>query len=524
MDQLFAKAVLRIGALVCVAAAALAVPGARADETSAENTATTTRATLIEPPASWASCDWDPGTDDRLAQCAFVSAPLNYARPATGRIRLLVKRRLANGPERAVIWLVHGGPGASATADMVDLSFGIPAQRDDISFYAVDHRGVGGSDRLSCPAQESRSSLGGPLIIGEEWTECIAAIRADEGARLEHLSTTGAAHDLDALISAFRSDDVPVFVYGASYGTYHVRRYLSLTDAPPDGVILEGLVAADGGMAGYDARVEATALRFLDTCDAAPACARHFTAPLRAETQSMLQALESGHCARLNLAPAVARQLLAVMTFFAETRGLVPPLVHRIRRCDPRDVRFVAELTERLADTTRGTDQAPLLHYHVVLSEMFRPDRPLAALQAQFAAATLSTGMEMTYAGLFPFWPRYEPSQHGVDDGSRYEGPLLILQGGLDPASPPAEALEAAAAFSAPGQHTVVFPNGAHGVTGATPTVAGMDCALALYLAFVDAPERRPDTRCVDTIVPLDWQTLPAQAKAFAGSEAIWDG
>jgi pimeloyl-ACP methyl ester carboxylesterase len=475
----------------------------------------------IGQPPRWQSCDWDPKAQDNLAECAFVTVPLDYAAPDRGQFRLLVKRRPAKGRMRAQVWLVHGGPGASATAGMKDLSFGIPALRDDITFYAVDHRGVGGSERLGCPTQESANSTGGTLIDKGEWSDCLATLRASQGQRLEHFTTTHAARDLAGLVASFRQPEVPVFVYGGSYGTYLVRRYLSIAPAAPDGVILEGLVTADGGMTGYDARLESNALLFLDACDADEACVRHFKAPLRTEMAQMLAELNRGHCAMLNLKPGVAKQLMAAMTFYSHTRVLVPPLVHRIRRCGWRDVWFVARIALIFAKESRNGHYSPVLHNHVAISEMYRPASSVAQLQSQFDKATISTGLELSYAQLYDRWPRY-PKRADDEQANPYQGPLLMLQGGLDPASTLGPAERVARSYKGAAQHLVVFPGGAHGVMGATPTVDGSDCARRIYLAFIDNPRSAPDRSCIADTRALNWRTIPAVATDLAGTTDLW--
>ncbi|QHW23265.2 alpha/beta fold hydrolase [Rhizobium leguminosarum bv. viciae 248] len=479
-------------------------------------------ATPIDRPAQWQACSWDERAHDTLAECAFISVPLDYRAPDGKRIRLLVKRRQATSSPRAQIWLVHGGPGASATAGMKDLAYGIADLRGDIAFYAVDHRGTGDSERLGCPVQEDENSPGGALVLDNEWDGCLAALRSAAGSMLPYMTTTAAAQDLALLIAQFRHPGVPVFVYGGSYGTYMVRRYLALASEPPDGVILEGVVAADGGMAGYDARLEEGATRLLDACDAADACSRHFKGQLRTETAMMLNELEDGHCRILNLKPTVAKQLLAAMTFYADTRVLIPPLVHRIRRCAWGDVWFVVRLVLKFTALTSSETYSPVLHFHVVLSEMYRPAQSARELQDQFNTAILSTGMELSYARLFRRWPRYEAPTAAARTAAVYAGPMLLLQGELDPASPLAQASRVARSFDRPAQHMVVFPHGAHGVVEATPTTHGTDCARQIYVAFISHPYAAPDTSCIADLAPLDWRTIPPGALAIAPTADLW--
>ncbi|WP_300035369.1 alpha/beta hydrolase [uncultured Roseobacter sp.] len=478
---------------------------------------------LSEPPL-WQDCAWDPLARDRLAECARISVPLDRSVPSEDQIDLLVKRRLPAGNTTAQIWLVHGGPGASATAGMPDLSAGVEELRPDIAYYAVDHRGVGGSERLGCAGQEAAGSPGGALIVPSEWPDCIRAVRNDQGSRLAHFSTKASALDLDALVRKFREPEVPVFVYGGSYGTHLVRRYLQLTQHPPAGAVLEGLVASDGGMTGYDANLEAGALAFLDKCDGSISCSRYFDSPLQDQISRMFTELEAGHCGFLNLSPDVARRLLAAMTFFADTRVLIPPLVHRIRRCSWRDIWFVSRLVLNFSAATRNGTFSAVLHNHVVLSEMYRPGQSAARLQADFESAVLSTGAEAEYARLHPTWPKYDPPVPDTALTEAGKAPVLVLHGALDAPAPLDAARLAAQQLQIENGWLAVFPQGAHGVLGATPTAQGTDCARQIMLAFIDRPDLAPDMGCIDDVLPLDWTHVPQGAARLAGTSDLWGG
>ena len=479
--------------------------------------------TPIGSPAQWRTCSWDPVAADSRAQCARFLVPLDHGGARPDQISLLVKRIVPTGPVSRQVWLVHGGPGASATADMATLTAGLDEVRPDIAFYAVDHRGTGGSERLGCVTGEAAPGPGGAAILPGEWEACLAEVTTGTGDRLRHFSTVEAARDLDLLIHQFRKNDTPVYVYGGSYGTYLVQRYLDLTDEPPAGVILEGLVAADGGMRGYDARMGAVAREFLATCDAAPACSGHFDAPLETEIRQMYAELETGHCRSLNLNPTTARSVLAVMALYAETRVFVPPLVHRIRRCTWSDVRFVARLFRQLATASGSQNYSAVLHNHIVLSEMYRPGVSAPDLMKQYDAAVLSTGAEAGYAALFPTWPRYPKPDPVIRREVQLNVPVLVLQGGLDIAAPADVARGTTAGLNTTPVHFILFPEGAHGVTGGTPMATGQDCARLIYAAFLDAPSMPPDTRCIREILPLDWFSSGTD-RFLPGQRDVWGG
>jgi hypothetical protein len=72
--------------------------------------------------------------------------------------------------------------------------------------------------------------------------------------------------------------------------------------------------------------------------------------------------------------------------------------------------------------------------------------------------------------------------------------PTLILQGGLDPATPVAGGDEVAAGLSK--VTNAVIPAGAH-VQGLTP------CGVQIIASFANDPSGTPDTSCIDPAVPM---------------------
>ena len=109
-------------------------------------------------------CDLVPGSGDGAAECAALRLPLDHARPEAGSLDAMVKRLPARTePEAAQLWVLHGGPGASAIDDLASLPAGLRSSRPDIAIYAVDHRGIGASGKLECPEQESAPFEGGEI-------------------------------------------------------------------------------------------------------------------------------------------------------------------------------------------------------------------------------------------------------------------------------------------------------------------------------------------------------------------------
>lgn len=479
--------------------------------------------TRLEQPTQWTTCDWDVEKQDSLAECATVLVPLDYDNPARGEFRLFVKRRKVLRTPSAQVWLLHGGPGASATEGLKALSYDIPELRPDIVYYAVDHRGVGGSEKLECPAQQAEDSPSGSAIAAQEWPSCIAYLREAVGQRLNYFTTTLAARDVGTLVEKYRIANVPVFIYGGSYGTYLARRYLHFFPDQPAGVILEGIADIRDHMRGYDAAMIAAANELLEACARSAECASRFDGSPATAVHRALNSLDEGHCGQLKLTTAQAKAALTGMTFSATTRVLVPALARRIERCADYDVPVIAHALTTYLSLVSRPSYSSVLHNHVALSEMYTPGRDTDELQRQFDTAALSTGLELGYSRIYAQWPRY-PRDSFVGREPRYDGPLLMLNGALDTPSPLPRALEVRETFDGKNQYWVVFPEGAHGMTSKTPTLDGSDCGRTIYLQFVNRREVAPDTSCLARIMPIDWNSTAATAMQFMGTTDIWDG
>lgn len=247
----------------------IALLGCAPDDLSTPPGSTTTPPAEIVEVRRWKTCDRVPGTGDEGAECATAVVPLDHEDPGGATYELLVKRIPSAVPARRHLWIVHGGPGASAVDDLDLLSYGIPELRPDVEVYAVDHRGIGGSGRLGCPAEADG------YVSEGEWPGCVAAVEAEWGRALDHVTTTASARDLGALVDAL-SGGVDVTVWGGSYGTYAVLRYLHLFPDQPDAVMLEGIEHPARGFVGYDADIDGVAREVFDLCAADGDCAGHF--------------------------------------------------------------------------------------------------------------------------------------------------------------------------------------------------------------------------------------------------------
>jgi len=490
----------------------------------------------------WSPCSMVPGSVLVGAECAVALLPLDHDDPEGATLQALVKRLPAEGGETGQLWVLHGGPGASAVDDLAGLAAGLPARRPDLGYYAIDHRGIGGTARLSCPEAEDPLSDEGAAISIAEWDDCITHLLDTLGDDLAHYNTTASARDVGSLIAELVEPDADLFVFGGSYGTYLAQRYMALFPEQADGIILDGIQPADRSFVGYDGRMNDAARELFDRCASDPSCAEHFDGDPWAVAESMVASLDEGHCAVLGLDSAGTRGVLGYLTLYHPLRDLVPALVHRLDRCNGDDIQVVIRFFGGLfapsaapprfapfgmsTPYTRGNDGAgrsSVLGLHISLSELWGPFAPptLVEVEEELDAFTMALGTTAQFAATNDRWPAFPTDRwHGVVPA--YDGPVLMLQGELDSATQFPQALAMEGHYAGPAQTFAAFPHGAHGLLLGTPLPDGTHCAEHITVAFLDDPQASPDLSCIAETLPPDFDGDPAYAVFLFGSTDVW--
>ncbi|GAB2862845.1 alpha/beta hydrolase [Streptomyces deserti] len=194
----------------------------------------------------WRSC----GTQGY--QCATLKAPLDYAEPSAGDVRLAVARKKATGPgKRLGSLLVNpGGPGGSAVGYLQSYAgIGYPAEvRARYDMVAVDPRGVARSEPVECLGGREMDAYTQTDFTPDDRKETdglVDAYRtfaegcgADAPKLLRHVSTVEAARDMD-ILRAVLGDERLTYV-GASYGTFLGATYAGLFPGRVGRLVLDG--------------------------------------------------------------------------------------------------------------------------------------------------------------------------------------------------------------------------------------------------------------------------------------------
>jgi pimeloyl-ACP methyl ester carboxylesterase len=239
------------------------------------------------PPLQWAPCDDIPGD----IQCAFIQAPVDYARPDGPQIPLRLGRLPNTDPaqKRGSLLIIPGGPGPGIQIMLVDNG---PAQHlDEVRrFYDVvsfDPRGIGRSNPVRCdPARVPPVTLPTADLPTREQFEAGARANAAffescfelTGELMAHLTAKDTAADIERIRLALGQTDGLV-AYGGSFGSAYGAAYLEDYGDRVKALVLDGVVDLSVDLPTFITRnilsVQASFDRLSRWCAREPACALH---------------------------------------------------------------------------------------------------------------------------------------------------------------------------------------------------------------------------------------------------------
>ncbi|WP_415948280.1 alpha/beta hydrolase [Streptomyces sp. KLOTTS4A1] len=221
-------------------------------------------------------------------ECGTLRAPLDYAKPDEGEIKLAVSRKKATGPGRRIGSLLvnPGGPGGSAIQYLQAYAgIGYPEPvRARYDMVGLDPRGVARSEPVECLDGEEMDAYTQTDVTPDDAAEqeqlAAAYEKFAQGCEehsaevLPYVSTVEAARDMDLLRGVL--GDEKLHYVGASYGTFLGATYAELFPERTGRLVLDGAMDPSltarqlnlGQTAGFE-----TAFRsFAKDCVAQPDC------------------------------------------------------------------------------------------------------------------------------------------------------------------------------------------------------------------------------------------------------------
>ncbi|MBW8796089.1 MAG: alpha/beta fold hydrolase [Streptomyces sp.] len=211
-------------------------------------------------------------------QCAKVTVPLDYARPAAGTLDLALSRYRATGKSRGSVLLNFGGPGGSGVSQLGQDAKEFMGLTNGYDLVGFDPRGVGRSSPVSCgdgtgdpsadAGDDEPPDVARPQALMKALKQLTLRCTRNSGPVLSHIGTVNASRDLDVIRQALgdRKLNYLGFSYGTRLGAVYAAQFpYNVGRIALDGVDTLTESLAEQGVAG--ARGQQTALDdFLDWC------------------------------------------------------------------------------------------------------------------------------------------------------------------------------------------------------------------------------------------------------------------
>ncbi|WP_141679974.1 alpha/beta hydrolase [Tessaracoccus lapidicaptus] len=193
----------------------------------------------------WALCD-----DGSGAQCATVTAPLDWDDPDGDAVEIAVRRVIGGDSSRGPLFVNPGGPGFGGQ----EMAQRLAGRWENYDTVGWDPRGTGQSTRVVCgglaetddfmaldgspdDAAEDRALRDGSADFAQD-------CRDASGDLLDHLTTIDVARDLDLLRHLLGAEKLTYV--GVSYGTYVGAMYAELFPGSVGRLVLDAAVDITG--------------------------------------------------------------------------------------------------------------------------------------------------------------------------------------------------------------------------------------------------------------------------------------
>jgi pimeloyl-ACP methyl ester carboxylesterase len=439
------------------------------------------------------------------AECADFAVPENPEKPNGRMIGLRVARvpAINRRKEADPLFLLAGGPGMGATALYGNAApvFGRIHRNRDI--VLVDQRGTGSSNALNCPTDDLEMMRATSKELADEAGACLKKLT--EHADVAYYTTSVAVRDLDLVRAALGYERIDL--YGGSYGTrvaqHYMRRYPQHTRA----VILDGVVAPEQ-ILGPDTAIDAeNALQSVFArCLKDESCKQRFGDPAESyralrkslETKPVSVTLPdpaNGTPRTLEFGSLHLAMVLRLSIYNSEQAALLPvalDLAYKSGNYSPLAGQFL--MTLRTIDEVASSG----MHNSVVCTEDVPFFNTVKIDRAKLEATFLGMVQVDALQAICQLWPR-GPMDADLHAPLHSDVPVLLLSGGNDPVTPPANGEKAKAGLT--NSLHLVLPDLGHGQIGA----ACMDRVMADFIAL--GTVQNLDTSCTKRARPMPFFT-----------------
>jgi pimeloyl-ACP methyl ester carboxylesterase len=437
------------------------------------------------------------------AFCTPFSVLENRADPGGRKLnmRLALIKSDAIAADTDIVVFLSGGPGESAVDTWPAMAGPLEPLRRHHHILLLDQRGTGESHPLTCKAEEesknpeSKNQEQFDLdVLRKHVSNCLAEVEKQADPRF--YTTTDAAKDLEEVRQALGA---PLFdLVGVSYGTRMAQQYAmhypqSVRSIVLDSVAPNQLILGEEFAVSLDDSLKAQFKRCNDT----PACAKAFGDPyvslfklrdqLRAHPQDFsYRDPTTFEVKTMRVNEYTLAGLVRLFAYSPETAAMLPLSIDDGLKGDYTPLTGQAKLL--------GGDLADLQENGMQMSVICSEDADLLTPRPQDSELLLGTKLVDALKAECEIWP------HGTRPADFHEGlktatPVLILEGQLDPVTPPRYGRQVLEGLS--NGRLLVAPGVGH-------SVLGRGCLPNVVGEFVDKLDPKTlDAKCVDQLGPM---------------------
>jgi pimeloyl-ACP methyl ester carboxylesterase len=420
------------------------------------------------------------------AQCATVNVPEDRAKPDGRTLALFVAILPANtlSPDADPLFMLAGGPGQSAEA-LVPVAGALAGVRRTRDIVLIDPRGTGKSAPLKCAALVPRDPFDELIdadLAATAAQRCLAELRelrAPDNVDVSRYITPELVADVDAVRAALGYERINL--WGGSYGTRVAQEFVRRYPSRVRSMVLDGVAppAMRTTLDVWPAREKALA-DVLAACAENADCQRAYPnlnatlgeikSALGASRRVRVADPRTGAPREVSLGFDSVVAALHGLVYAPEFASLIPPLLSRAQAGD------FAPLLAAAMPLAGDLEQTMNLALHFAVTCAEDTPRVTASDSNRLLPTLRAPSLAARNLAACDGWPRpslpadfYEPLISAV--------PTLILSGGLDPVTPPANG-ELVAKSLSDSRHVIA--------AGYGHIVSPRACAPRLVEKFID--------------------------------------
>jgi pimeloyl-ACP methyl ester carboxylesterase len=378
-----------------------------------------------------------PGVE-REVRCGTVTVAEDPDQPqgATIAVRFAVVPAVARDARPDPVFVLAGGPGQAATRTARQLMPVLSEVNTRRHVVFIDQRGTGGSHPLECDVDET--TLAATFEQSQQLGRLNACLRSLAGD-LRQYATWIAVRDFDAVRARLGADRVNL--WGGSYGTRAALEYMRQFPQRVRSAVLDGVAPPDMVLpVSFATDADAALAALVDTCARDERCRRRYP-DIDRRVADLLARAERGIDVRiphpltgvpepLRLDRRVLSSLLRVPLYAPQLAAVLP---YALAAAAQGEYTPLVALSAAVAGGINENFAAGM-HFAVICAE----DLPRVGADERARAAATRFGSA--------FLDVYEQACSGVPTRAVPAGfydipasaaPVLVLSGGLDPATPP---------------------------------------------------------------------------------------